>query len=85
MGLKSILRRRVIPIRPLGQSRGLTYHSRIGIFTVDEFRPKPLFWMGSSRKDLRAFPDEVQDVMGRALLDAQLEDRHPEAKPLKGF
>lgn len=52
---------------------------------MHEFRPKPLFWMGSSRKDLKAFPDEVQDVMGRALLDAQLEDRHPEAKPLKGF
>jgi phage-related protein len=46
---------------------------------------KPLFWMASSRKDLKSFPAEVQDVMGRALLDAQLEDKHPNAKPLHGF
>ena len=52
---------------------------------MHEFRRKPLFWIGSSRKDLKAFPDEVQDVMGRALLDAQLEDKHPGATPLKGF
>jgi phage-related protein len=52
---------------------------------VRELRPKPLFWMGSSQKDLKRFPAEVQDVMGRALLDAQLEDRHPNASPLQGF
>lgn len=54
------------------------------LFTGGE-GPKPLFWMGSSRKDLKSFPDQVQDVMGRALLDAQFGGRHPEAKPLKGF
>lgn len=48
-------------------------------------RPKPLFWIGSSLKDLKAFPAEVQDVMGRALLDAQFGGRHPDAKPLRGF
>ena len=47
--------------------------------------PKPLIWIGSSRKDLKSFPGEVQDVMGRALLDAQLGDKHPDAKPLRGF
>jgi phage-related protein len=52
---------------------------------VGEITFKPLFWMGSSHKDLKAFPEDVQDVMGRALLDAQLEDRHPDAKPLQGF
>ncbi|MEW5926157.1 MAG: type II toxin-antitoxin system RelE/ParE family toxin [Gemmatimonadota bacterium] len=52
---------------------------------MEAFRPKPLFWIGSSRKDLRAFPAEVQDVMGRALLDAQFGDKHPDAKPLHGF
>lgn len=52
---------------------------------MEEIDPKPLFWMGSSHKDLKAFPEDVQDVMGRALLDAQLEDRHPNAKPLRGF
>lgn len=41
--------------------------------------------MGSSRKDLKSFPDQVQDVMGRALLDAQFGDKHPDARPLHGF
>lgn len=52
---------------------------------MEAHRPKPLFWIGSSRKDLKTFPDEVQDVMGRALLDAQFGDKHPDAKPLHGF
>ena len=29
--------------------------------------PKPVDWIGSSYKDFRAFPDEVQDHMGYAL------------------
>ncbi|HEX2203299.1 MAG TPA: type II toxin-antitoxin system RelE/ParE family toxin [Longimicrobium sp.] len=64
----------------------MTRHPIKGIFTLIEARaPKPLFWIGSSHKDLKGFPGEVQDVMGRALLDAQLGDKHPEAKPLRGF
>jgi phage-related protein len=47
--------------------------------------PKPLFWIASSHKDLKSFPDEVQDVMGRALLDAQFGDKHPQSRPLQGF
>ncbi len=47
--------------------------------------PKPLFWIASSHKDLKSFPDEVQDVMGRALLDAQFGDKHPHSHPLQGF
>jgi len=46
---------------------------------------KPLFWVGSSRKDLRAFPDEVKDVMGHALHVAQTGGKHSDAKPLVGF
>jgi len=46
---------------------------------------KPLFWMSSSRRDLKDFPDQVQDLMGAALLDAQHGDKHPDAKPLSGF
>lgn len=57
----------------------------LGYLLAEGEGPKPLFWMGSSRKDLKLFPGEVQDVMGRALLDAQFGGRHPEAKPLKGF
>ena len=46
---------------------------------------KPLFWMGSSRKDLKGFPAEVQDEMGYALRDAQFGGQRINAKVLKGF
>ena len=46
---------------------------------------KELVWIGSSRKDLRGFPDEVKDVFGYALYLAQDGGKHPAAKPLKGF
>lgn len=46
---------------------------------------KPLFWIASSRDDLRAFPEEVKDLMGFALYEAQLGGKHVDAKPLKGF
>jgi phage-related protein len=42
-------------------------------------------WMGDSRDNLRAFPEEVKDVMGFALRQAQQGGKHPCAKPLKGF
>lgn len=46
---------------------------------------KPLFWMGSGRKDLKSFPAEVQDEMGYALRDAQFGGRRVNAKVLTGF
>ena len=46
---------------------------------------KPLVWIGSSRKALKALPDAVQDVFGYALYLAQAGGRHVDAKPLKGF
>ena len=44
---------------------------------------KPTIWIGSSRDDLKAFPDEVRRVMGFAINDAQNGDEHPRAKALK--
>jgi phage-related protein len=41
--------------------------------------------MGSSRKDLRTFPDEVQDEIGYALYAAQRGQKAPKAKVLSGF
>jgi phage-related protein len=41
--------------------------------------------MGSSKKDLLALPDEVQQSFGFALFQAQAGSLHPDAKPLKGF
>ncbi len=46
---------------------------------------KPLYWVGSSLADLRTLPAEVKDVFGFALHLAQWGDKHPDAKPLKGF
>ena len=46
---------------------------------------RPLVWIGSSRRDLSAFPRKVKREMGIALYAAQLGDTDPAAKPLKGF
>jgi phage-related protein len=46
---------------------------------------KPVEWVGSSYKDFCDFPDQVQDVMGFALYQAQLGGKHISAKPLSGF
>ena len=42
-------------------------------------------WVGTSKADLSAFPDEVKRRVGRALWDAQIGFKAPFAKPLKGF
>ena len=47
--------------------------------------PKPLYWIASTREDLKAFPRPVQQAMGVALRDAQKGGKHDSAKPLKGF
>jgi phage-related protein len=46
---------------------------------------RPVAWIGSSRKDLSAFPLDVRQVMGFALYLAQTGEKHGAAKPLKGF
>ena len=46
---------------------------------------KPVIWVGSSLRDLRAFPDTVQDHMGYALYVAQRGEKHRDAKTLGGF
>ena len=46
---------------------------------------KPLVWIGSSKEDLKKFPEAVKDVAGFALYKAQMGGKHPAAKPLKGF
>jgi phage-related protein len=45
---------------------------------------KPLFWIGSSLKDITRFPSEVQRSVGFALSAAQYGRKHPSAKPWKG-
>jgi len=45
---------------------------------------KPLFWVGTSKRDLLAFPEAVKDEIGIALSVAQFGGKHPSAKPWKG-
>ncbi|MDE2774053.1 MAG: type II toxin-antitoxin system RelE/ParE family toxin [Gemmatimonadota bacterium] len=46
---------------------------------------KPVQWVGSSRADLKRFPDPVRERMGYAIYQAQAGFRHRDVKPLKGF
>jgi phage-related protein len=46
---------------------------------------KPLIWVGTSRVDLREFPDPVQDHVGYALYVAQRGGKHRDSKVLRGF
>jgi phage-related protein len=52
---------------------------------IEEPPLKPVIWVGSSRKDMREFPDPVQDHMGYALYVAQLGGKHRDTKALAGF
>jgi phage-related protein len=46
---------------------------------------KPAVFMGSSQKDLRAFPALVRSELGQSLFEAQLGQHPRNAKPLKGL
>ena len=46
---------------------------------------KEVIFVASAQEDLRAFPDDVKQVMGFALYEAERGGKHPAAKPLKGF
>lgn len=52
---------------------------------MNEKQEKPLRWIASALNDLKKFPEDVQDVMGYALDLAQHGQKHPDAKPLRGF
>ena len=47
--------------------------------------PKPVFWMGSSHKDIRELPDEIQSALGYALWEVQNGEYPRHAKVLRGF
>ena len=52
---------------------------------MDETPLKTVVWVGPTRKELKTFPRPVQRAVGLALYAAQLGERPPDAKPLKGF
>lgn len=55
------------------------------VYQAKPHQRRELFWVGSTLDDLRAFPEEVRLEMGHALHLAQIGDKSPDAKPLRGF
>ena len=45
----------------------------------------PVFWMGSTKRDLSRMPQAVKTIFGYALFKAQVGEKHPDAKPMRGF
>ena len=52
---------------------------------MQDRKTKPLLWVASSKRDLKQFPDDVQDHIGFALYQAQIGLRHRDAKLISGF
>lgn len=50
-----------------------------------KLKRRELFWVGTTLDDVRAFPEEVRREVGHALHLAQLGEKSPAAKPLRGF
>ena len=46
---------------------------------------RQLVYMGRSQRDLTAFPEDVQDVVTLALLEAVDGYKHQDATPMRGF
>ncbi len=46
---------------------------------------RPVEWVGSSKEDLKSFPDPVQDQVCFAVYQAQVGLKHRDAKPLRGL
>ncbi len=53
--------------------------------TADQPTPKPVEWIGSSKKDLNSFPGPARREAGYALYLAQIGMKALKAKPLNGF
>lgn len=51
----------------------------------DEQQPKKVRWMGTSRRDLRGFPESVRRDIGQALFAAQCGEEYPSVKAMQGF
>jgi len=52
---------------------------------MGEASTKEVIFIASSLEDLRAFPENVKDMMGFALFQAERGGKHPAATPMKGF
>lgn len=55
------------------------------VANVEGAVPKSVIWVGSSKENLKAFPEPVQKGVGYGLWFAQIGSKHPHAKVLRGF
>jgi phage-related protein len=62
-----------------------TYRRYQDVATIQELKEKPVVWLGSTLKDLRAMSENVQDAIGFALNRVQQGQFHSSIKPLKGL
>ena len=46
---------------------------------------KPIEWVGSSKTDLKTFPEAVRAMVGYALYQAQVGLKHRDVKPIRGL
>lgn len=67
------------------QAHGQALLTRYVITGIMPAEMKSLKWVGSTIQDLREFPDAVRSEIGYALYLAQIGEKHPDAKPLRGF
>jgi phage-related protein len=51
---------------------------------ISQKKERPLYWVGSAKRDLLDFPDTVVDDFGYALGVVQMGGQPPSAKPWKG-
>jgi len=71
---------------PIRSSSPLTPHANSGILIAGRnCKMKDLLFVGDSHRILSEFPDPVQRHVGYALYQAQMGNKHPDAKPLKSF
>ena len=52
--------------------------------TISQRTERPLHWVGSAKRDLLGFPEDVVDDFGYALGVVQMGGQPPSAKPWKG-
>ncbi|MHB8463045.1 MAG: type II toxin-antitoxin system RelE/ParE family toxin, partial [Vulcanimicrobiaceae bacterium] len=61
---------------------GVQCYARSDIFMIGSI--DELIWMGSTKRDLAAAPEEIRKTMGGALRAAQQGGKSDDAKPMKG-
>ena len=61
------------------------FYTHVGIISECQLQPNRFAGSHPVKKDLMAMPEEVQDTFGYALHLAQVGQKHPDTKSLKGF